>query len=203
MKKFSLLLLCISLLMCHSAMAASALPSNPRVALETSMGVIVLELYPDKAPISVKNFLAYVRDGFYDEAIFHRVIKGFMIQGGGFTADMSKKRTRPPFKNEADNGLKNRHYTVALARTQDPHSATSQFFINAKDNTFLDHKAKNTNGWGYCVFGKVVEGMKVVDAIESVKTTTRGSYRDVPAKPVIILKARVVEVEKNENKAKQ
>ncbi len=195
MKKITLLFICISLLACHFAMADSALASNPRVALETSMGVMVIELYPDKAPISVKNFLTYVRDGFYDGAIFHRVIKGFMIQGGGFADGMIKKATRPPIENEADNGLKNLRYTVALARTGDPHSATSQFFINAKTNPFLDHKAKDARGWGYCVFGKVAAGMDVAAAIESVKTTTQGSYRNVPVKPVVIRKARVVEKE--------
>jgi peptidyl-prolyl cis-trans isomerase B (cyclophilin B) len=165
---------------------------NPRVNLETSKGKIVLELYADKAPQSVKNFLAYVDAGYYDGTIFHRVIPDFMIQGGGFTAEMKKKRTQPPIQNEADNGIRNQRGTIAMARTQDPHSATAQFFINTKDNGFLNHKGKSTQGWGYAVFGRVVEGMGVVDAISGVKTVTRGMYRDVPAEPVVIDRARRV-----------
>ncbi|MCP4688645.1 MAG: peptidyl-prolyl cis-trans isomerase [Desulfobacterales bacterium] len=192
MKKFVLLLVLILVPACHSALADASAASNPLVAFETNQGRIEMELYPDKAPESVKNFLQYVKDGFYNGAIFHRVIRSFMIQGGGFTSKMEKKPTRAPIQNEADNGLKNLKYTAALARTMDPNSATSQFFINTKDNPFLDHKAKNPRGWGYCVFGKVVKGMAVVDAIESVKTTIKGQYRDVPEEPVIILKAEVI-----------
>ena len=169
--------------------AAIAGDDNPRVNLETSKGKIVLELYADKAPQSVKNFLAYVDAGYYDGTIFHRVIPDFMIQGGGFTAEMKKKRTQPPIQNEADNGIPNQRGTIAMARTQDPHSATAQFFINAKDNGFLNHKGKSTQGWGYAVFGRVVEGMGVVDAISGVKTVTRGMYRDVPAEPIVISRA--------------
>ena len=154
--------------------------SNPRVHLETSLGNIVLELDPQAAPKTVENFLRYVRDGFYNGTVFHRVIKGFMIQGGGLTADMQRKPTREPISNEADNGLKNQRGTVAMARTNRPHSATSQFFINTVDNVFLDHKSKSPRGWGYCVFGKVVEGMNVVDSIEGLPTTSKEGRKDVP-----------------------
>ena len=173
------------------AQAVWAGSSSPRVLLETSKGVITLELDSKAAPKSVENFLGYVRDGFYDGTIFHRVIKGFMIQGGGFTEDMKQKSTHAPIANEADNGLQNKRGTVAMARTMDPHSATAQFFINTVDNTFLDHKGKTANGWGYCVFGKVVEGMNVVDAIESVSTTSKAGQRDVPSTPVTIERAIV------------
>ena len=162
----------------------------PSVILVTTMGEIVIELEPDKAPASVENFLKYVDGGFYDGTIFHRVIKQFMIQGGGFTEDMTKKKTRGGVPNEADNGLSNARGTVAMARTGDPHSATAQFFINTADNKALDHKAKTAQEWGYTVFGKVVEGMDVVDDIESVKTSSKGSFRDVPAEPVIIIEAK-------------
>ena len=171
------------------AQAVWAGSSNPSVLLKTSKGVITLELDLKAAPKSVENFLGYVRDGFYDGTIFHRVIKGFMIQGGGFTEDMQQKSTRAPIDNEANNGLQNKRGTAAMARTMDPHSATAQFFINTVDNTFLDHKGKNPSGWGYCVFGKVVEGMNVVDAIESVSTTSKAGQRDVPATPVTIERA--------------
>lgn len=166
---------------------------NPQVVLETSMGRIVLELFPDRAPKTVDNFLGYVRWGHYDGTIFHRVIPNFMIQGGGITPDMKKKLTGMSIQNEADNGLKNRRGTVAMARTQDPHSATAQFFINTKDNKFLDHKARTSKGWGYTVFGRVVEGMDVVDAISKVKAGTKGSYQNVPLEPVVIVKATVKE----------
>ena len=160
--------------------------SQPRVHLETSLGVIILELDPKAAPKTVENFLAYIRDGFYNGTIFHRVIKGFMIQGGGLSADMQRKPTSTPIRNEADNGLKNRRGTVAMARTNQPHSATSQFFINTVDNGFLDHKNKSPRGWGYCVFGKVVGGMDVVDSIEGLPTTSKGGRKDVPNSPPII-----------------
>ncbi|WP_088178699.1 peptidylprolyl isomerase [Tepidiphilus margaritifer] len=163
-----------------------------QVKLATNRGDIVLELDPVKAPKTVENFLAYVESGHYDGTIFHRVIDGFMIQGGGLTADMKQKPTRAPIPNEADNGLKNRRGTVAMARTQDPHSATAQFFINVADNDFLDYRAPTTQGWGYCVFGKVVQGMDVVDAIKSVKTGTVGPWRDVPLEPVVIEHAEVL-----------
>ena len=147
---------------------------------------IKLELYPDKAPETVANFLKYVDDGFYNNTIFHRVIPGFMIQGGGLTARMQQKDTSAPIKNEADNGLKNDRGTIAMARTMDPHSATAQFFINLVDNDFLNFQAPSGNGWGYCVFGRVTEGMDVVDKIAKVKTTTVGMYQDVPSDLVVI-----------------
>ena len=162
---------------------------NPRVVLETGMGNITLELYPAKAPLTVKNFLTYVDEKFYDGTIFHRVIRGFMIQGGGMTADMGEKPTHAPIRNEADNGLRNDRGAIAMARTQVPDSATAQFFINAKDNAFLNHRSKTIEGYGYCVFGKVIKGMDVVDAIEAVATGNKGYHQDVPLKPVVILKA--------------
>ncbi|MBW1896574.1 MAG: peptidyl-prolyl cis-trans isomerase [Deltaproteobacteria bacterium] len=167
--------------------------SHPRVRLETNLGAIVLELDAQKAPKTVENFLAYVRDGFYDGTTFHRVIKGFMIQGGGLTADMQKKPVKAQVKNEADNGLKNKRGTIAMARTGDPNSATAQFFINTVDNAPLDHREKSQPGWGYCVFGKVVEGMGVVDAIEGVKTESKTGRRNVPTTPVVIKQATVME----------
>ncbi|HSK76571.1 MAG TPA: peptidylprolyl isomerase [Thermoanaerobaculia bacterium] len=167
-------------------------PTHPRVALETSKGNIVVELYQDKAPKTVKNFLDYVKAGFFNGTIFHRVIPGFMVQGGGFTPDMTEKPTRPSIQNEADNGLGNQRGTLAMARTPDPHSAGAQFFINLKDNSPLNHTAKTASGWGYAVFGRVVEGMEVVDAIAQVPTTSKGPYDDVPAQPVIIKQARLL-----------
>ncbi|MDR2239315.1 MAG: peptidyl-prolyl cis-trans isomerase [Zoogloeaceae bacterium] len=162
------------------------------VKLHTNLGVIVLELDAAKAPETTKNFLAYVESGHYDNTIFHRVIDGFMIQGGGFEPGMQQKPTRAPIENEAKNGLKNTRYAVAMARTNDPHSATAQFFINVKDNGFLDHTAPNSQGWGYCVFGKVVEGMDVVDKIEAVKTGNKGFHQNVPLEDIVIEKAEVV-----------
>ena len=159
------------------------------VELHTSAGVIRLELDDAKAPQSVENFLAYVKSGHYDGTIFHRVIKGFMVQGGGMDADMKQRGTQAPIKNEADNGLLNDKYTVAMARTSDPHSATAQFFINAADNAFLNFRAPNAQGWGYAVFGKVAAGHEVVDKIESVKTGRRGFHDDVPLENVTIDKA--------------
>jgi peptidyl-prolyl cis-trans isomerase B (cyclophilin B) len=173
--------------------AAGAKRSKPLVKLETSMGEIVLELYPDKAPATVANFLQYVKDGFYNGTIFHRVINGFMIQGGGFDANMKQKRTRAPIKNEADNGLTNAPYTIAMARTPDPDSASSQFFINVADNKMLNHRDKTPQGWGYAVFGKVVKGQDVVDKIKAVATSNRGMHQNVPVEPVTIIKATVVE----------
>jgi peptidyl-prolyl cis-trans isomerase B (cyclophilin B) len=163
----------------------------PRVRLETTKGDIVLELDRAKAPKTVDNFLSLVNSGFYEGTIFHRVIKGFMIQGGGLTEDMKQKAANTPIQNEADNSLKNLRGTIAMARTQDPHSATSQFFINTVDNAFLDFSSKTLSGWGYCVFGRVVEGMDAVDAIESFPTTTSGMYSDVPESPIVIKKASV------------
>jgi len=160
------------------------------VTLETSMGDIRIELDAEKAPATVENFLKYVRDGFYDGTIFHRVIKGFMIQGGGFNEHMIQKSAQDPIKNEADNGLANERGTIAMARTQDPHSASSQFFINHKDNAFLNYSGPNIQGWGYCVFGKVTDGMDVIDAIAQVGTTNRGSHGDVPEQAVVINSAR-------------
>jgi len=172
--------------------AALAQDGAPRVKLVTSMGDIVVELNPAKAPKTVDNFLAYVRDKHYDVTIFHRVIDGFMIQGGGFTADMQQKPTRAPIPIEADNGLKNDKYTIAMARTGDPNSATAQFFINVKDNAFLNHSAPTPQGWGYAVFGKVVQGAEVVDKIKAVPTGNRGPFQNVPATAVIIQSATLV-----------
>jgi len=172
--------------------AADAQTETPRVRMETSKGAIVIALDPQAAPKTVANFLAYVESGFYDNTIFHRVIKGFMIQGGGFEADMRQKRTQAAIVNEADNGLKNLAGTIAMARTSAPHSATSQFFINTVDNAFLDFKRKTNREFGYCVFGRVVEGMEVVKAIENVATAMKGGHRDVPVEPVTIQKAVVV-----------
>jgi len=162
---------------------------NPKVVLDTTKGKIVLELSADKAPQTVKNFMTYVDAGFYNNTIFHRVIPNFMIQGGGFTADMQQKPTRKPIPNEADNGLPNKRGAIAMARTPDPHSATAQFFINSVDNAALNYREKTRRGWGYAVFGQVVGGMEVVDSISKVKTVTRGRFRDVPAEPVVIIRA--------------
>jgi len=175
-----------------AAGAGMAVAANPKVEMETSKGKMVIELFPDKAPETVKNFLNYVETKYYDGTIFHRVIPKFMIQGGGFTADMKQKSAGAPIKNEADNGLKNDRGTIAMARTGDPHSATAQFFINSVNNDFLNHKSKTQQGWGYVVFGKVTVGMDVVDSISAVKTVTRGNYRDVPAETIEIISARVL-----------
>lgn len=165
--------------------------AETRVKLETNRGAIVLELYEEKAPKTVENFLQYVQDGFYEGTIFHRVIDGFMIQGGGFTEAFQQKPTRKPIPNEADNGLENVRGSIAMARTSDPHSATSQFFINVADNDFLNHPGQD--GWGYAVFGRVVEGMDVVDEIRQIPTGSGGPFpRDVPQSPVIIEKATII-----------
>jgi len=171
---------------------AAGQAANPRVALKTTLGEIVVELYPDKAPLSVQNFLGYVNEGFYKGTVFHRVIPGFMIQGGGLTAGLSQKPTRTPVKNEATNGLKNERGTIAMARTADPHSATAQFFINVADSDFLNHREQSPQGWCYAVFGRVVQGMDVVDKIVAVPTTTVGPYQNVPVKPVVIESAELV-----------
>ena len=184
------------LLACGVAFGAETAPKGgrPVVQFETSMGVIKVELYPDKAPITVKNFLAYVRDGHYDGTVFHRVIRDFMIQGGGFTKEMKEKGTKyPPIKNEAENGLSNDRGAVSMARTSVVDSATAQFFINTVNNDFLNHRSKTPQGYGYAVFGKVIEGMDVVDKVRAVPTGSSGMHQDVPKQPVVILKATVLE----------
>ena len=164
---------------------------DPVVLLETSKGVIKIELDPNKTPETVTNFLQYVDDGFYDGTIFHRVIDNFMIQGGGLTAEMQEKPAGSPIQNEADKGLKNARGTIAMARTSDPHSATSQFFINTgASNEFLDHRGQSSQGWGYCAFGRVIEGMSVVDAISDSQTSSRGIHQDVPVEPIVIESVR-------------
>ncbi len=163
-----------------------------KVRLQTSMGDIVIELDTGKAPVTAENFLQYVRDGFYDNTIFHRVINGFMVQGGGFEPGMKQKPMRTQIENEAANGLKNDAYTVAMARTSDPHSATAQFFFNVVNNNFLNFRTASADGYGYCVFGKVVEGSDVVDKIKAVATGNRGFHQDVPAEDVVIKKAEIV-----------
>ena len=167
--------------------------TNPRVALETTFGKITIELDAANAPLSTENFLSYVSSGHFDGTIFHRVIPGFMIQGGGFSKEMAQKPCQAPIANEAGNGLKNTRGTLAMARTSDPNSATAQFFINLKDNGFLDHTAKTQQGWGYAVFGKVVDGMGVVDTIAQVKTGTHGGHGDVPVDAIVITKASAEE----------
>jgi len=156
------------------------------VSLHTNFGVIKLQLFADKAPVTVENFLSYVKDGFFDGTIFHRVIDGFMIQGGGFTPDMDQKETKAPIKNEANNKVSNKKGTIAMARTSDPHSATCQFFINVADNNFLDFSSESSQGWGYCVFGEVIEGMDVIDKIRKVRTGRFAGHADVPVEPVVI-----------------
>ena len=164
----------------------------PVVELDTNMGAIVIELNEEKAPKTVENFLNYVKSGHYDGTIFHRIIDGFMIQGGGMDAEMNEKATNAPVENEADNGLKNDAGTIAMARTQDPHSATSQFFVNVKDNDFLNHSGKNMQGWGYTVFGKVTSGMDVIDKMRGVPTGRFGMHADVPNEPVVINSATII-----------
>ncbi|MGI9305150.1 MAG: peptidylprolyl isomerase [Gammaproteobacteria bacterium] len=163
------------------------------VVMETSKGAITLELDAAKAPMTVKNFVTYVDDGIYDGTIFHRVIPGFMVQGGGMEPDMKERPTRPPVRNEANNGLTNDTGTVAMARTSDPHSASSQFFINVNDNTFLNFKSETPQGWGYAVFGKITEGMDVVNAIVGVPTGNHGGHQDVPKEPIVIEKVSIKE----------
>jgi len=183
----------LAMLAC-STLAAAA---NPEVELKTNMGTITLELYPDKAPKTVENFLQYVKDGFFKGTIFHRVINGFMVQGGGFTPEFAQKKTRAPVPNEANNGLKNDVGTIAMARTSDPHSATAQFFINHKNNDFLNHSAPTPQGWGYTVFGKVTKGMDVVNKIAALDTGAQGPFQsDVPRKQVVIEDARIISSDK-------
>ena len=190
MKRLFTVLLALLLSCAMQSSHSSTQGKKTMVKLHTNHGVITLQLDAEKAPNTVKNFLDYVNSGFYSNTIFHRVIEGFMIQGGGFEPGMKEKLTKAPIKNEAANGLGNDIYTIAMARTSDPHSATAQFFINVKDNGFLDYPGQD--GWGYCVFGRVVEGTEVVDAIRKVPTGLRGGYQDVPEKDVIITKAEVV-----------
>ena len=190
---FALLLAGLCALPANAASTPAQKGKTPMVKLHTSLGVITIKLDAEKAPNTVKNFLEYVNSGFYNNTIFHRVIDGFMIQGGGFEPGMKQKPVNEPIQNEANNGLTNDAYTVAMARTNDPHSATAQFFINVKNNGFLNFTGENSQGWGYCVFGKVVEGTEVVDAIKKVKTGTTGFHQDVPAEDVIITQAEVVE----------
>ena len=174
-------------------LSGNAFAANPEVELKTSMGVITLELYADKAPKTVENFLQYVKDGHYKGTIFHRVINNFMIQGGGFTPDFAQKKTRAPVQNEASNGLRNDIGTIAMARTSDPQSATAQFFINHKNNDFLNYTAPTPQGWGYTVFGKVIKGMDVVNRIATLETGPAGPFpSDVPRKPVVIEDARIL-----------
>lgn len=165
------------------------------IRMQTNFGPITLELFDDKAPKTCENFRRYVREGFYDGTIFHRVIDGFMVQGGGMEPGMNEKPTHEPIENEADSGVENARGTIAMARTMEPHSATSQFFINVNDNTFLNHRGKTPDGWGYCAFGKVVEGMDVVDRIRKVDTTSKGFHQDVPAEDVVIEKVEEVQGE--------
>ena len=179
----------VSLLVAALALSVAAW-AGPKVEMQTSLGRIVIELDDAKAPGSTKNFLAYVQDGFYNGTVFHRVMPGFMIQGGGFTADMTQKPTKAPIQNEAKNGLKNARGTIAMARTQDPHSATAQFFINHVDNVMLDYPSRDN--WGYAVFGKVTEGMDVVDKIAQVRAGNRGMHQNVPVEPVVIQSVKVI-----------
>lgn len=182
------------LLCCVSSLSYSLDKGKPTmVKLHTNHGIITLQLDAEKTPNTVKNFLEYVESGFYTNTIFHRVIDGFMVQGGGFEPGMKQKAVRAPIQNEAANGLKNDTYTIAMARTNDPHSATAQFFINVKNNGFLNYSAPNAQGYGYCVFGTVIEGKEVVDAIRKVKTGNRAGFQDVPQEDVIISKAEVAQ----------
>ena len=185
-------LLAAAFLLAGMAWGTPAQAADPAVKLETSMGDIIVRLDARKAPMTVTNFLEYVKAGFYDGTTFHRVIKGFMIQGGGMGPDMKEKPARAPIKNEASNGLKNSKYTIAMARTSEPHSATSQFFINVANNAFLDYKAQTPQGWGYAVFGRVVKGFDVIDRIAKVKTGSSRGFQDVPKEDVVIEKAEII-----------
>jgi cyclophilin family peptidyl-prolyl cis-trans isomerase len=176
----------------QSNISGEKMSTNPMIKMETNKGSITIELYADKAPISTENMVNYVKDAFYDGLIFHRVIPGFMIQGGGMNPDMSEKSTKPQIQNEANNGLKNDRGTLAMARTNIPHSASSQFFINLKNNDFLNHSSETTQGWGYAVFGKVTEGMDIVDVIAGVRTGNHGGHGDVPLEAVVIKSMTVI-----------
>lgn len=167
--------------------------TDKRISIDTSLGTIVLEIYPDKAPKTVENFLAYVNEEFYSDTIFHRVIDNFMIQGGGYSHGMAQKKTRAPIENEANNGLRNARGAIAMARTSDPHSATSQFFINVADNDFLNYTAPTPAGWGYCVFGKVIDRLNVIDRIKGVPTGSKLGFKDMPLTDVVINSIKVVE----------
>jgi peptidyl-prolyl cis-trans isomerase B (cyclophilin B) len=193
MRKFILALMLFSFTPFLLAKEHKMSETATKVKLTTSLGAIVIQLNNEKAPISAANFLSYVKEGFYNGTIFHRVIPGFMAQGGGFDTDFEQKKTHAEIQNEADNGLKNKRGTLAMARTNAPHSATAQFFINYKDNSFLDHTGKNASGWGYAVFGEVVEGMEVVDKMATVPTGNRGYHGDVPKTDIVIEKAEVLE----------
>ena len=194
MRTVRILLLCFALvLLAVTSQTHPAQAKDDIVRLETSLGDIVIELNSAKAPLTTANFKNYVKSGFYDGTIFHRVIRDFMIQGGGLTPEMKEKRTQAAIRNEADNKLGNKKYTIAMARTNDPHSATAQFFINVKDNPFLDHKNPSGTTWGYAVFGKVIQGMDVVDRIVRVKTGNRAGHQDVPLEPVLIIKASILQ----------
>ncbi len=182
------------LFLCAIFFSFSAFAANPQLEVKTSQGAIVIELYQDKAPKTVENFLQYAKDGFFNGTIFHRVIPGFMIQGGGFTPDMKQKETRAPIQNEAKNGLKNETGTLAMARTSDPHSASAQFFINLKDNSFLDYPGRD--GWGYAVFGKVVQGLDIVQKIAKVPTSNAGPHQNVPTTPVVIESIKLLPAKK-------
>lgn len=171
----------------------AALAANPKVEMKTTLGTIVIELYPENAPKTVENFLQYVKDGFYDGTIFHRVIPGFMAQGGGFTPNLQQKPARPPIRNEAGNGLRNATGTLAMARTADPHSATAQFFINVSENDFLDFKSPDDKGYGYTVFARVSSGMEVVQKMIQVPTATVGPHQNVPRQPILIERARLLD----------
>lgn len=187
-----ILLAAFALLLSFTASAATT-PANPQIEVRTSMGAFILELYPENAPNTVQNFLQYVKDGHYNGTLFHRVIPGFMIQGGGFTKDFAEKPTRPPIKNEAGNGLRNGTAMISMARTADPHSATAQFFINVSENSSLDFRAPTQEGHGYTPFGKVIKGMNVVESIEKVKTGPgKPPYTDVPVKPVVIERIQLI-----------
>jgi peptidyl-prolyl cis-trans isomerase B (cyclophilin B) len=190
---FARMLLGLTLVALPMASTSAGGKTNPLVRMTTSMGEIEIELNAEKAPKTVENFLEYVRAGHYNGTIFHRVIPGFMIQGGGMEPGMKQKPTREPIENEADNGLKNDTGTIAMARTGDPHSATAQFFINVKDNSFLNHSGKTPSGWGYAVFGKVTKGMDVVKKIETTPTGSMGPHQDVPKQDVVIEKVEIVE----------
>ena len=187
--KIQFIVLCLFLAMLGTTAMSD---TQPKVQFDTNKGTIVIELNQEKAPVTVENFLSYVKSGFYDGVIFHRVIPNFMIQGGGFTPDMQQKSTQENIENEANNGLKNTKGSIAMARTSAPHSASSQFFINVKDNSFLDFTSETPQGWGYAVFGQVIDGIEVVETIENVTTGIVGPYSDVPKEAVIIEKASVI-----------
>ena len=193
---FARLLLLVFCLACGQVVAAIGAAANPRVVLDTSEGKITIELLSKEAPLSVANFIEYAKSGFYNGTVFHRVIPNFMIQGGGFTADLGQKETQGTLKNEANNGLRNLRGTLAMARRAEPDSATAQFFINLTDNNFLDHQNETNAGWGYAVFARVTDGLEVVDKIAATKTTTVGPLSDVPVQAIVIKRAQLLETQK-------